>query len=152
MPSAFVLPSAGFDVALWSPAPAACDSMTERRSPELAPVVTRDVVRAVAIATIGVNVALSLIDVWRNAFLIIKPPGALGAAALAASLAIPLHIRHVLYGLRGERPPAGIWTLAALAVVNAVALAFVGQGWTFQLASLVVSILIVLPGAWAVPL
>jgi len=152
MPSAFVLPSAGFDVALWSPAPAACHSMTERRSPELAPVVTRDVVRAVAIAAIGVNVALSLIDVWRNAFLIIKPPGALGAAALAASLAIPLHIRHVLYGLRGERPPAGIWTLAALAVVNAVALAFVGQGWTFQLASLVVSILIVLPGAWAVPL
>jgi signal transduction histidine kinase len=141
------------DVPLWSLAPAReARSMTERRSSELAPVVTRDVVRAVAIAAIGVNVALSLIDVWRNAFLVMAPPGALGTAAIAATVAIPLHIRHVVYGLRGERPPAGMWTLAALAIVNALALHFVGQGWTFQLASLVVSILIVLPSVWAVPL
>jgi len=152
MPSAFVLRGAALEVPVWSFAPTQCRSMTEPRPSELAPIVTRDVVRAVAVAAIGVNVALSLIDVWRNAFLIVKPPGALGASMVAATLAIPLHIRHVLYGLRGERPPAGGWTLAALAIVNALALYFVGQGWTFQLASLVVSILIVLPGAWAVPL
>jgi signal transduction histidine kinase len=112
---------------------------------ELAPTLTRDVVRRVAAGAIGVNIALSLIDVWRVAYYP-SPRPPVGAAALAALVTIPLHIRHVLYGLRGERPPAGIWTLAALAIVNAIATAVVGSAWIFQYASLAVSILIVVPG------
>jgi two-component system sensor histidine kinase DesK len=129
-----------------------CRAMSESTSRELAPVVTREFVRAFVIAAIGVNIALSLIDVWRIEFLKTAPPGGLAAAAIAAAIAIPLHIRHVLFGLRGERPPAGVWTLAALFIVNAVAFPFVGQGWTCQFASLVVSVLVFVPGAWAIVL
>ncbi len=113
--------------------------------PELAPTLTRDVVRAFAASAIGVNIALSVIDVWRLAYLPVMP-GAMRAAIMAAAVAIPLHIRHVIYGLRGERPPFGVWTLAALAIVNAVAVQLVGPAWIFQLASLAVSILIIVPG------
>jgi hypothetical protein len=120
----------------------------QARAPELAPTLTRDVVRAVAASAIGVNVALSLIDVWRLAYVPV-PPAAIRVALLAASVAIPLHIRHVIYGLRGERPPAGAWTLIALAIVNVVAVNLVGDGWIFQFASLAVSVLIIVPGGWA---
>jgi len=148
-----------FDALLWgisapSPramtsarSPAADQSEREPRTLEVAPPVTRDVVRTVAAAAIGLNIVLSLIDVWRLAYLPVGP-GALRAAAIAATLAVPLHIRHVVFGLRGERPPAGGWTLAVLAIVNVVALQFVGHGWIFQFASLAVSILIVVPEPW----
>jgi signal transduction histidine kinase len=130
----------------WREPVAAERSEREARAPELAPTLTRDVVRAVAASAIGVNIALSLIDVWRLVYVPVQPE-AFRAAVVAATLAIPLHIRHVIFGLRGERPPAGIWTLAALAIINAVAFVFVGQPWIFQFASLTVSILIILPGA-----
>jgi hypothetical protein len=42
--------------------------------------------------------------------------------------------------------PVGAWTLAMLAVVNAVAVQLVGPACMFQFASLAVSILIVVPG------
>lgn len=126
--------------------------MNEGTPHELAPAVTRDVVRSFAAAAIAVNIVLSLIDVWRIAYLRSAPAGAIATTALAATLAIPLHIRHVLFGLRGERPPAGAWTLAALAIVNVVAASLIGQGWIFQFASLIVSILIIVPGVWALVL
>ena len=129
----------------WREPVAAERSEREARAPEFAPTLTRDVVRAFAASAIGVNIALSLIDVWRLVYVPV-PPEAFRAAVVAATLAIPLHIRHVIFGLRGERPPAGIWTLAALAIVNAVAFVFVGQPWIFQFASLAVSILIIVPG------
>jgi len=113
--------------------------------PDLAPTLTRDVVRAFAASAIGVNIALSVIDVWRLAYLPVAP-GAVRAAIIAAAIAIPLHIRHVVYGLRGTRPPVGALTLTVLAIVNAVAWRVVGPGWIFQFASLAVSILIVVPG------
>ena len=142
---------------LWGMALAAPHGMTAppsvtgrrpARVPELAPTLTRDVVRAVAASAIGVNIALSLIDVWRLAYVPV-PPGAIRSALLAAAIAIPLHVRHIIYGLRGERPPAGAWTLAALAIVNVVAVNLVGDAWIFQFASLVVSVLVVVPGVWA---
>ena len=114
--------------------------------PDLAPTLTRDVARAFAASAIGVNIALSVIDVWRLVYLPVAP-GAVRAAIIAAAIAIPLHIRHVIYGLRGERPPFGAFTLAVLAVVNAVAWRVAGPGWIFQFASLAVSILIVVPGS-----
>src|SRR6185295_6081628 len=56
------------------------------------------------------------------------------------------HIRHVIYGLRGVRPPGGMWTLALLAIVHAIGFAFVGVPWTFQMSGLAVSVLIIVPG------
>ena len=117
----------------------------EAHAPELAPTLTREVVRAFAASAIGVNIALSIIDVWRLAYLPAVPE-AIRAAIIAAVIAIPLHIRHVIYGLRGERPRYGTWTLAALAVVNVVAVQLVGPAWIYQFASLAVSILIIVPG------
>lgn len=147
-----VFDGAAPEVPLWPLARGEYWAMTERATRELAPAITRDVTRVFAAAAIGVNIALSLIDVWRIAYLTMAPADALGAAALAATFAIPLHLRHVLFGLRGERPRAGGLTLAALAIVNATALQFVGAAWIFQFASLAVSILIVVPGVWAVVL
>jgi two-component system sensor histidine kinase DesK len=123
----------------------------EPSAPELAPTLTRDVIRAFAASAIGVNIALAAIDVWRLAYLPMMP-GAIRAAITAAAIAIPLHIRHVIYGLRGERPPFGAWTLAMLAIVNAVAVQVVGPLWIYQFASLAVSILIVVPGVTGVVL
>jgi len=119
--------------------------------PDLAPALTRDVVRTFAASAIGVNIALSVIDVWRLAYLPVAP-GGVRAAIAAAAIAIPLHIRHVVYGLRGERPPFGAFTLMVLAIVNAVAWRVVGPAWIFQFASLAVSILIVVPGIAALVL
>ncbi len=121
-------------------------SERERHVPELAPTLTRDVVRLFAAAAISVNIALAVIDVWRLEYLAVVP-SAIRAALLAALVAIPLHVRHIIYGMRGERPPLGAWTLAALAIVNAIAVAFVGPAWIYQFASLAVSILVVVPGA-----
>ncbi len=118
---------------------------------EVAPTLARDVERVIAVAAVALNILLSVIDVWRPAF-VPAPSGALEAGVLAALVAVPLHIRHVLYGLRGERPPAGIWTLALLVLVNVIALRFVGAVWLMQFASLVVSILIVVPGVWGMVL
>lgn len=122
-------------------------STSEARPRDIAPAMPRDVVRLVAAVTIGLNIALSLIDVWRIVYLPL-PPGSARIAAIAAAFAIPLHVRHVVFGLRGERPPAGAWTLALLALIHVVALRLVGQVWIFQLASLAVSALIVAPGVW----
>lgn len=122
-----------------------------RDVPEFAPTLTREVVRAFAVSAIGVNIALSLIDVWRLAY-INASTDAIRAALIAIAIAMPLHIRHVVSGLRGERPRAGLVTLALLAVVNAVAYRFVGDAWTFQFASLAVSILIVIPNVLGIVL
>src|SRR5262245_21994303 len=89
-------------------------STADRTEPELAPTLTPEVVRTVAALAIGVNIALSLIDAWRTRHLPVAPYARV-AVAIAVAIALPLHIRHVIYGLRGLRPPAGIWTLALLA-------------------------------------
>ena len=117
----------------------------DRAEPELAPTLTPEVVRTVAALAIGVNIALSLIDAWRTRFWPVQPQ-VVGAAAIGVAIALPLHIRHVIYGLRGVRPPGGVWTLALLAIVNAIGFAFVGVPWIFQLSGLAVSILIIVPG------
>jgi len=63
---------------------------------------------------------------------------------VATAATLPLHLRHVIFGLRSERPAAYGWTLAGLAAANVAAAIFIGRVWTLQLASLAVSMLIVL--------
>src|SRR5262245_23184494 len=99
---------------------------------------------------LAANALMPIIELWRMAAT--SQPGPLGYTAFATVATIVLQLRHVMYALRNERPPAGGWTLAALALVNAVAVIVVGRGWSWQLASLAVSILIVIRGPIAVAL
>jgi two-component system sensor histidine kinase DesK len=70
-------------------------------------------------------------------------------AGLATAIYLPLHVWHLRYGLRGERPPQSGVTLAVIAVVQIAALAYIGPGWSFVLATLATSSLIVLRPRWA---
>jgi hypothetical protein len=118
-------------------------------APDLAPDAARDLVRAIAAGAVVLTVVLSVTDALQLAFL----PGQGGdvrAGILAVALAIPLHVRHLIYGVRGERPPAGAWTLAVLAVVTAAGAYLGGDVWSREFTLLAVSILIVVPGRWAV--
>src|SRR5215468_12220789 len=113
---------------------------------DLAPVATSDIVRLIAGVLIALTVALSIIDVWQLAF---TGQGDLRAAMLAAAVTIPLHIRHLIYGVRGERPPAGAWTLAIMAVATFAGVFVAGPAFSREFAPLAVSIFIVVAGAWA---
>src|SRR5215471_15179225 len=116
---------------------------------ELAPVATRDIVRLFAGVLIALTVALSLIDVWQLVFV---GRGDVRAGILAAAVTIPLHIRHLIYGVRGERPPAGAWTLAIMAIATLAGVFMAGELFSRECAPLAVSIFIVVPGAWALAL
>jgi signal transduction histidine kinase len=70
-------------------------------------------------------------------------------AILAAGAFLPLHLWHLSYGVRGERPPHAAPTLAAIAVINLVALVVIGVSWSFMLAVLATSALIVLRAPWS---
>src|SRR6266700_4795785 len=109
----------------------------------------RQFVRLAALAVIGLNVVLAAVELGRLA---LAPASASLAwlALLATACALPLHLRHVVYGLRGLRPPHGYWTLAALAAVNIAAASVIGQVWLMNFALLAVSTLVVLPAVWAV--
>jgi two-component system, NarL family, sensor histidine kinase DesK len=103
-------------------------------------------------------VALPLIDVWRwiafSTPLIDRwrwitfstPDGVI--AVVATVLYLPLHLRHVAYGLRGERAPHAALSLTAMTIV--IALAALVMPWGVMLASLALSILIVVPWPWSV--
>jgi two-component system sensor histidine kinase DesK len=66
-------------------------------------------------------------------------------AVTATAAYLPLHLRHVSWAARGEHPPAGGWTLAALAVVVAAALPFLGSHWLPVFAVVAASAMFVLP-------
>src|SRR6266540_2838408 len=103
-----------------------------------------------AAAALALNVLPAAVDMFR---VIAFPAYGNGLAALVATAcAVPLHLRHVIYGLRGERPAGAMWTLAALALVNAAGVAAVGVGLVPSLALLAVSVLLVVRRPWAVPL
>ncbi len=64
-------------------------------------------------------------------------------AATAAYL--PLFLRHVAWAARGAHPPAGSWTLAALATVVTAALPLAGGRWLPVFSVVAASALFVLP-------
>lgn len=75
-----------------------------------------------------------------------------GGWALAATAAyVPLYLRHVLYFIRGRRPPAAGWTLAAVTIVVAGAVPLVGQGWLPSFFAVAVCFLMVAPWRWSLP-
>lgn len=74
------------------------------------------------------------------------------AWALAASAAYaPIYLRHVLYFIRGLRPPGALWSLAALAGIIGGALPLAGGGWLPSFFALAVALLITLPWQWSLP-
>jgi signal transduction histidine kinase len=75
-----------------------------------------------------------------------------GVWALAATAAyVPLYMRHILYFIRGRRPPAAGWTVAAVTIVIAGAVPLVGQGWLPSFFAVAVCLLAVLPWRWSLP-
>src|SRR5437899_3404388 len=107
-------------------------------------------VRFAALAVVSLNAVLAAIELGRLALATASASYA-GLALLATVCVLPLHLRHVVFGLRGVRPPYGYWTLTALAIVNIAATAVIGQVWLMNFALFAVSALIVLPARWAVP-
>jgi signal transduction histidine kinase len=72
------------------------------------------------------------------------------AWALAATVAyLPLHLGHVAHAVRGTRPPAGVWSLAAMAALILGVLPIVGSAWLPSCHALVVSALLVLRPPWS---
>lgn len=70
-------------------------------------------------------------------------------AAGAAGAYLPLHVRHVRFAARSERPRGGAWTLAAMAVIIIGVLPLVGGNWVIEFFSLAVSALIVTRPPWS---
>ena len=70
-------------------------------------------------------------------------------ALLATAAYLPLHLHHVYWAVRGVRPPAGLWTLAALALVVTAAVPVAGTHWLPVFAIVAVSALLVLPWPWS---
>jgi two-component system, NarL family, sensor histidine kinase DesK len=79
--------------------------------------------------------------------------GGRAAWALAATVCfLPLHCRHVYFAACGERPPAGRWTLAAMAAIISGVLPLAGPSWLPMFHALIVSVLIVLPFRLSFPI
>lgn len=110
----------------------AVSTVTGASSPDLA-----------AKAALGFSVLVPAIELWRIG--VFGETRAFVFAALATLLYLPLHLRHVSYGLQGRRPAAAVPTLALMAAVVVGAWALVGQQWLFMFASLTVSVLCTLP-------
>jgi signal transduction histidine kinase len=108
---------------------------------------TPGISRLAAAGAIAANGQLPLMVLWKVA--VVADGAPVRYSALAAAATIALHLRHVAFGLRDERPPAGGWTLAVLAIVNVAATVLVGRTWAVPFASLAVSVLIVVRGPGA---
>jgi two-component system sensor histidine kinase DesK len=105
-------------------------------------------VRLATAGAVGFSVLLPLIELGRIA----AYPTAVGPivpAVIATACYLPLHLRHVLYALRGARPVGAGWTLVAMGVVIIGATPLVGVGWLFMFAPLAVSVLIVVRLPWS---
>lgn len=98
-------------------------------------------------AVYALSIALAVVEVGRVG--LTADGGPLAVAIVAAALFVPVHVRHLGYGLRGERPPNAVATLVFIAAVNLVALAVIGQAWSFMFAVLATSALIVVRPPWS---
>src|SRR3954471_20810989 len=107
--------------------------------------------RLAARFVLAISVVLALVEIGRGA--LVDSTADVAVAGVAPALFLPLHLNHLRYGLRGERPPRSGPTLAAMAVVHAIALIVIGPTWSFMLATLATSALVVLtPGRAALVL
>ena len=73
-------------------------------------------------------------------------------ATAATAVYLPLHLRHVSFALRGERPAAPVLSLVVMAAVIGAALPAAGQLWLPSFHAVAVSALLVLRPRWSLPL
>ena len=105
-------------------------------------------VRLATAGAVGFSVLLPLIELGRIATYP-APVGPIAPAVVATACYLPLHLRHVLYGLHGARPPGAGWTLVAMGAVIARATPLIGVDWLFKFAPLAVSVLLVVRPPWS---
>jgi two-component system sensor histidine kinase DesK len=72
-------------------------------------------------------------------------------AVAATALYLPLHVRHVRCGLRGERPRRLPLTLGAMAVVIVGVTPLLGAYWFYAFSALVASVLVTTPPRFSFP-
>jgi two-component system sensor histidine kinase DesK len=104
-------------------------------------------------ATAGVvagSIGFSGLELVRMAVGWVPDPGRAVPALLATACYLPWHVRHIWYAARGSRPPAGGWTLAAMAVVVIGALPVIGTSWLIALPMLAVSVLVIVRPPWSI--
>lgn len=101
---------------------------------------------AVAVA-LAFSVLLPVVELARIG--LFSATSDLWLALLATTVFLPLHLRHVSYGLRDERAPGADWTLGAIFVVMIAAGLAIGGEWALMLASLVLSILLIVRAPWS---
>lgn len=109
-------------------------------------------VRPTVLGAMGYAAVFPIVQV---ALLAESADGGAGRAAwalVATVCFLPLHLRHVFYAARGERPPRGLWTLATMAVIISSTLPLAGPSWLPMFHALIVSSLIVLPFRYSVPI
>jgi two-component system sensor histidine kinase DesK len=95
-----------------------------------------------AVGIAGIDVSL-ILTYWS------RDIAATGIAALIATAAyLPLHLRHMWFAVRDERPPAGLWTLAIMTAVILGAFPFAGIHWLRSFPALIVGALIVMRPPW----
>lgn len=102
---------------------------------------------AARLAVLALPVGLALVQIGRLQVLGTDRHLLVGVAALA--LCLPPHLWHLWWGLRGQRPRGAHWSLAAMAVVNVVALVLAGPILIYLIALLATSAVVVLPVRWA---
>jgi two-component system sensor histidine kinase DesK len=77
-----------------------------------------------------------------------RPASALWAV-LATACYLPLFLWHVRSAIAGIRPPAAVWTLAALAAIVGAAVPLAGSNWLPVFAVVAVSAMLILPWPWS---
>src|SRR4051795_9149707 len=110
-------------------------------------VVDERIPRLAGRAVLAVSALLAVVEVGRVS--LTGSTTDIAVAIAAVSVFMPLHLWHLSYGVRGERPPHSGATLAVIAGVNLVALVVIGQPWSFMLAVVATSALIVLRPPWS---
>jgi hypothetical protein len=105
-------------------------------------------------ATPGALVFSSVFSLVQLGLIAEYPGGSTGDARwalVATACYLPLHLHHVYWASRGIRPPAGVWTLLALAAVVSAAVPEAGANWLPVYAVVAVSAVLVLPWPWSLP-
>lgn len=105
------------------------------------------IVRLATAGVVAVSIGFAMIEVARMAGDWV--PGNAALALVGVACYLPLHVRHVLYAVRGYQPAGALWTLAAMAVVVIGALPLVGAGWIVMFHALAVSVLLLVGPPWS---
>jgi two-component system sensor histidine kinase DesK len=107
-----------------------------------------ELIRLASAGAITFSVAVPVVVVVLFA---VSQPHHFPEAAAATALYLPLHVRHVRYALREERPRYLPFTLAAMTVVIVGATPMLGSNWFYTYSALVASILVTTPPRFSFP-